>query len=68
MIIINHGTNYYTIYAHVEKILKTTGERVKTGDVIATVGETGSMSGPKLHFEVRHHGKPQDPLNWLKRG
>ena len=68
MIIINHGTNYYTIYAHVEKILKTTGERVKTGDVIATVGETGSMSGPKLHFEVRHHGKPQDPLNWLTRG
>ncbi|MGD9306118.1 MAG: M23 family metallopeptidase, partial [Desulfobacterales bacterium] len=43
-------------------------ERVETGDVIATVGETGSMSGPKLHFEVRHHGKPEDPLNWLARG
>jgi septal ring factor EnvC (AmiA/AmiB activator) len=68
MIIIDHGTNYYTVYAHVEKILKTTGERVETGDVIATIGETGSMSGPKLHFEVRHHGKPQDPLNWLDRG
>ena len=67
MIIIDHGKNYYTIYAHVEKILKTTGERVEIGDVIATVGETGSMSGPKLHFEVRHHGTPQDPLNWLKR-
>ena len=68
MIIIDHGSNYYTIYAHVEKILKTTGERVETGDVIATVGETGSMSGPKLHFEVRHHGKPQDPLSWLNKG
>jgi septal ring factor EnvC (AmiA/AmiB activator) len=68
MIIIDHGKNYYTIYAHVEKIFKFTGERVETGDVIATVGETGSMSGPKLHFEVRHHGKPEDPLNWLARG
>jgi septal ring factor EnvC (AmiA/AmiB activator) len=68
MIIIDHGNNYYTLYAHVEKILKITGERIETGDVIATVGETGSMSGPKLHFEVRHHGKPQDPLNWLNRG
>jgi len=68
MIIIDHGTNYYTIYAHVEKIFKTTGDRVETGDVIATVGETGSMSGPKLHFEVRHHGNPQDPLNWLNKG
>ena len=68
MLIIDHGTNYYTIYAHIEKILAATGERVKTGQVIATVGETGSMSGPKLHFEVRHHGKPEDPLNWLNRG
>jgi septal ring factor EnvC (AmiA/AmiB activator) len=68
MIIIDHGTNYYTIYAHVEEILKATGDRVETGDAIATVGETGSMSGPKLHFEVRHHGKPQDPLNWLHKG
>lgn len=68
MIIIDHGTNYYTLYAHLEEIFKTTGDRVETGEVIATVGETGSMSGPKLHFEVRHHGTPQDPLNWLNRG
>ena len=68
MIIIDHGNSYYTLYAHLAKMLKITGDRVKTGDVIATVGETGSLSGPKLHFEVRHHGKPQDPLNWLKRG
>jgi septal ring factor EnvC (AmiA/AmiB activator) len=68
MIIIDHGTNYHTVYAHVEEIFKTTGDIVKTGEVIATVGDTGSMSGTKLQFEIRHHGKPLDPLNWLKRG
>lgn len=68
MIIIDHGTNYHTVYAHVEEIFKTTGNIVETGEVIATVGDTGSMSGTKLQFEIRHHGKPLDPLDWLKRG
>jgi murein DD-endopeptidase MepM/ murein hydrolase activator NlpD len=36
--------------------------------VIATVGDTGLISGMNLHFEIRHHGKPQDPLHWLKHG
>jgi septal ring factor EnvC (AmiA/AmiB activator) len=68
MVIIDHGTNYHTVYAHVEEIFKTTGNIVETGEVIATVGDTGSMSGTRLQFEIRHHGKPLDPLDWLKRG
>lgn len=68
LIIIDHGTNYHTVYAHVEEIFKTTGDNVETGEVIATVGDTGSMSGTKLHFEIRHHGKPLDPLNWIEKG
>lgn len=67
MIIIDHGHNYYTLYAHVEEMFKSKGETAATGEVIATVGETGSMIGPKLYFEVRHHGKPMDPLAWLKQ-
>jgi septal ring factor EnvC (AmiA/AmiB activator) len=68
MIIIDHGNNYHTIYAHVDDLFKSRGDAVEAGEVIATVGDTGSMTGPKLHFEVRHHGKALDPLKWLKSG
>jgi septal ring factor EnvC (AmiA/AmiB activator) len=68
MIIINHGDNYYTVYAHLEALLKTRGDYVNTGDDIATVGDTGSMFGPKLYFEVRHRGKPMNPLEWIIKG
>ena len=68
MIIIDHGNNYYTVYAHVEELFKAKGDAVETGEVIATVGDTGSRIGPKLYFEVRHHGKPVDPLQWIKKG
>jgi septal ring factor EnvC (AmiA/AmiB activator) len=68
MIIIDHGENYYTVYAHIEETFKSTGDTVETGEVIATVGDSGSISGPKLYFEVRHHGKPLDPMQWLETG
>ena len=68
MVIIDHGNSYYTIYAHLEEIFKSKGDAVETREVIATVGDTGSMEGAKLYFEVRHHGKPQNPLGWLKKG
>ena len=65
MIIIDHGSSYYTLYAHLEEVLMAKGAEIGTGEVIATVGDTGSLTGPNLHFEVRHHGKPVDPLEWL---
>ncbi|MDF1591840.1 MAG: peptidoglycan DD-metalloendopeptidase family protein [Desulfobacterales bacterium] len=68
MIIIDHGNSYYTVYAHVEEFFKTKGEVVESDEVIATAGDTGSMIGSGLYFEVRHHGKPQDPMEWIKRG
>ncbi|MEN8212071.1 MAG: peptidoglycan DD-metalloendopeptidase family protein, partial [Thermodesulfobacteriota bacterium] len=68
LLIINHGDNYYTLYAHVEEIFKKKGESVETGEVIATAGDTGSIKGLCLHFEVRHHGKPLNPMKWLKKG
>ena len=66
MLIIDHGDNYYTVYAHIEEAFKSTGDAVEAGEVIATVGDTGSITGPKLYFEVRHHGKPLDPMQWLE--
>jgi len=68
MIIIDHGNSYYTVYAHMEETFKSKGDDVVAGEVIATVGDTGSMMGAKLYFEVRHHGKPMNPLQWLQKG
>ncbi len=67
MIIIDHGRNYYTVYANIEETFKKKGSEVETGEVIATVGDTGSGVGSKLYFEVRHHGKPVNPLDWIKK-
>ena len=68
MIIIDHGSSYYTLYAHLEEVFGLKGAEIKTGEVVGTVGDTGSLTGPNLHFEVRHHGKPVDPIEWLKTG
>ena len=67
MIIIDHGNNYYTIYAHAQELFASKGDSVEKGEVVATVGDSGSMIGPSLHFEVRHHGTPVDPLKWIKK-
>jgi len=68
MIIVDHGDRFCTVYAHAEELFKAKGDYVEAGEVIATVGDTGSMIGPKLYFELRHHGRPVDPLEWLRKG
>jgi len=65
VIIIAHGKNYHTVYAHAEELFRAKGEQVKIGEVIATVGDTGSLNGPSLYFEIRHQGNPIDPLEWI---
>jgi septal ring factor EnvC (AmiA/AmiB activator) len=67
MIIIDHGDHYYTVYAHAEELFKQKGDPVEAGEVIATVGDSGSVNGPGLHFEVRYHGKPVDPMHWIRK-
>jgi septal ring factor EnvC (AmiA/AmiB activator) len=68
MIILDHGDHYYTLYAHAGELFKGKGENVRSGEVIASAGHGGAMEGSGLHFEVRHHGKPLDPMEWLKTG
>ncbi len=65
-IIVRHGGGYYTLYAHASEILVAQGERVVPGSVLAHVGDTGSLSGSSLHFEVRQGTKPLDPMRWLR--
>jgi septal ring factor EnvC (AmiA/AmiB activator) len=66
LVILDHGHDYYTLYAHVAEILVAEGDDVKQGQRIGTVGETGSLAGARLYFEVRHQGKPLDPEQWLR--
>jgi septal ring factor EnvC (AmiA/AmiB activator) len=66
LIIVDHGHDYYTLYGHAAEIRVAEGDEIAQGQVIATVGETGSLQGPRLYFEVRHQGKPQDPADWLR--
>jgi septal ring factor EnvC (AmiA/AmiB activator) len=67
LIILDHGSEYYTLYAHVAEILVKEGDDVRPAQRIGTVGDTGSLVGPRLYFEVRYQGKPQDPEQWLRQ-
>jgi murein hydrolase activator len=68
MMIIDHGDHYYTVYANIDEFFKKTGASVEPDEVIATAGDSGSLAGPKLYFEIRHCGKPLNPVGWLKKG
>ncbi len=67
MIIIDHNDGYYTVYAHLDEIRVTPNDFVESGQVIGTVGESGSLEGPKLHFEIYSNNRPQNPVKWLKK-
>ncbi|MBI3624858.1 MAG: peptidoglycan DD-metalloendopeptidase family protein [Candidatus Rokubacteria bacterium] len=67
LIILDHGHDYYTLYAHAAEIRVKEGDDVRQGQLIGTVGDTGSLAGPRLYFEVRYQGRPQDPAEWLRR-
>ena len=66
LIILDHGNEYYTLYGHLAEIGVREGEDVRQGQRIGTVGDTASLTGPRLYFEVRYQGKPQDPEQWLR--
>ena len=65
--IVDHGHGVLSIYAHAAVILVSQGERLVRGQVLGLVGETGSLRGPYLYFELRDGGEPCDPGEWLRR-
>jgi murein hydrolase activator len=67
LLIIDHGMTYYTLYGHCSEFLAAVGDMVRTGQPVAVVGDTGSLKGECLYFEVRYRTKALDPLQWLKR-
>lgn len=66
LVIIDHGDDHHTLYGHLSAIRRARGETVDTGDIIGEVGDAGSLSGPKLHFELRARRAPVDPIPWLR--
>ncbi|MEO5617794.1 MAG: peptidoglycan DD-metalloendopeptidase family protein [Candidatus Eisenbacteria bacterium] len=66
MVILNHGDGYYTLYAHLSHISVAVGAEIAAGQVLGRSGDTGSLKGSVLHFEVRKGGSSLNPENWLR--
>jgi septal ring factor EnvC (AmiA/AmiB activator) len=64
LVIVDHGSQYLSIYGNNQSILKHVGDSISSGDVIANVGATGGQSESGLYFELRFRGAPFDPLKW----
>lgn len=65
-VIVDHGSALLSIYAHASALLVEPGEQVVQGQLLGKVGETGSLRGPFLYFELRENGSPVDPADWLR--
>ncbi len=65
MVILDHGDDWTTVYAHLSKALVKRGDRLKKGDSLGLVGRSGRASGYHLHFEIRKGADPMDPLLFL---
>lgn len=65
VVLIDHGYGYQTLYAHLSKIVVGAGQQVKRGQLIGYSGKTGLVSGPHLHYEVRHRGVKKNPIDYF---
>lgn len=66
LLIINHGEGFHSLYAHLAEIFHKTGDIIKVRQAVGKIGESGLLDVPSLYFEIRHKGKPRDPLKWLR--
>lgn len=66
LVLLNHGNGWVTAYAHADKLTVKKGQAVKRGDMIATVGSTGNVATPQVHFEIRYKSKVVDPKRYLQ--
>lgn len=65
VVIVSHGRNLSTLYAHLSSFAVNKGDNISKGDIVGYEGATGFATGPHLHFEVRVEGKPNNPLNYV---
>jgi murein hydrolase activator len=67
MVIIDHGERYFSVYAHLSEIFKKKGSVVRRSETLGRVGDSDSLAGAKLYFEIRKDGKSIDPLPWFQK-
>lgn len=67
MVIVDHGGRYFSIYAHLSEILTKLGDAVRRGETLGRVGDSESLAGSSLYFEMRKDGKSIDPLPWFRK-
>ena len=65
LLIVDHGNNYMSLYGNAEVLLKTKGDQVESGELIAEAGNSGARKESGIYFEVRHRGQPIDPELWF---
>lgn len=65
LVILDHGGGYYTLYAHLDAFRVRKGDKLVQGQPVGTLGDTGSLKGPYLYFEVREAGRAVDPRKWV---
>ncbi len=66
LVIVDHGDGYHTLVAHLASMSTAMGEEVQAGSLLGSVGDTGSLKGSYLYFEIREKGRPVDPRAWLR--
>jgi len=66
LVIVDHGADYHSLYAHLANSQVEVGNEVEEGEALGQVGDTGSLKGAYLYFEIRKRGQAVDPLPWLK--
>ncbi len=67
-VVIDHGSGYETLYAHMQKVEVKRGQKVKRGEQIGTIGNTGRSTAPHLHYEIHLNGKPINPISYCVDG
>jgi len=67
LVIVGHGNKYHSLYGHLDDIKVSVDKVIKTGEVIGLSGDSGSLEGEVLYFELRRNGKPIQPLPWFRR-
>jgi len=66
LLILDHGDEYMSLYAHAETLIKNVGDRVASNEVIGLVGDSGNVTTPTMYFEIRRQGAPVNPQVWCK--
>jgi septal ring factor EnvC (AmiA/AmiB activator) len=67
LVILDHGDGYMSLYGYAQTLAREVGDWVQSGEVIASVGDSGGQARTGLYFEIRHNGVPSNPSGWCSR-